>query len=68
MRKEENKMNKTGKVVRTLCYCGRYFNNATGEWQGASKNQAEMDKKLAEQGHLQNKLILCPDCKKGGQL
>ena len=59
-------INRIGKVVRTICYCGRYYNNATGEWQGATKHQCEMDKKLAEQGHLQNKLILCPECKKGG--
>lgn len=57
-------MNKFGKVLRTQCACGRCFNKATGEWYGATKEQAEMDKKLAEQGNIIVKIVLCPNCRK----
>ena len=51
-----------GKIVRTQCYCGRRYNKSIGEWYGATKEHAEADKKLAEQGLLEIKLIRCPEC------
>jgi len=33
---------------------------------GATKEQAEADKKMAEQGLLVIKIIKCPDCQKAG--
>lgn len=59
------KVNKMGKVIRTICYCGRVWDRASETWVAASKHRTEYDKKLAEQGHLQNKLILCDECGKG---
>ena len=57
-------MNKMGKVIRTTCVCGRRYNRSAGSWYGATKEQCEADKKLAEQGHLEVKIVLCPDCRK----
>jgi len=57
---------KMGKIVRTQCYCGRRYNKSVGDWYGATKEQAEADKKLAEQGLLEVKMVKCPSCQKVG--
>ena len=57
-------MKKMGKIVRTQCYCGRRYNKSIGDWYGATKEHAEADKKLAEQGLLDVKIVKCPNCQK----